>query len=57
MVRALGYKMIPPPGEDIMVKHGALSKSHVYQLLRSKDARVRRAAFTIPISELVVSFL
>ena len=30
-----------------MVKHGALSKSHVYQLLRSMDARVRRAAFTL----------
>jgi hypothetical protein len=30
-----------------MVKHGALSKSHVYQLLRSKDVRVRRAAFTL----------
>ena len=30
-----------------MVKHGALSKSHVYQLLHSKDARVRRAAFTL----------
>jgi hypothetical protein len=30
-----------------MVKHGALSKSHVQQLLRSKDARVRRAAFTL----------
>ena len=30
-----------------MVKHGALSKSHVYQLLRSKDPRVRRAAFTL----------
>jgi hypothetical protein len=30
-----------------MVKHGALSKSHVYQLLRSKDARIRRAAFTL----------
>ena len=30
-----------------MVKHGALSKSHVYRLLRSKDARVRRAAFTL----------
>jgi hypothetical protein len=29
-----------------MVKPGALSKSHVYHLLRSKDARVRRAAFT-----------
>ena len=29
-----------------MVKHGALSKSHVYQLLRSKDARIRHAAFT-----------
>jgi len=31
----------------IMVKHGALSKSHVYQLLRSNDPRVRRAAFTL----------
>ena len=30
-----------------MVKHGALSKSDVYQLLRSKDARVRHAAFTL----------
>ena len=30
-----------------MVKHGALTKSHVYELLRSKDARVRRAAFTL----------
>src|SRR5262245_26306149 len=30
-----------------MVKHGALLKSHVYRLLRSNDARVRRAAFTL----------
>src|SRR5262249_62121475 len=30
-----------------MIKHGALSKSHVYHLLRSKDARVRHAAFTL----------
>ena len=30
-----------------MVKHGALSKSRVYELLRSKDARVRRAAFIL----------
>jgi len=30
-----------------MVKHGALAKSHVYHLLRSKDARVRHAAFTL----------
>jgi tripartite-type tricarboxylate transporter receptor subunit TctC len=30
-----------------MVKHGALSKSHVYQLLRSNDARVRRHVPTI----------
>jgi hypothetical protein len=44
-VGALGYKVFP--WGDIMVKHGALSKSHVYQLLRSKDARVRRAAFTL----------
>src|SRR6476619_3534730 len=30
-----------------MVKHGALSKPHVYHLLRSNDARVRHAAFTL----------
>jgi hypothetical protein len=30
-----------------MVKHGALTKSHVYDMLRSKEARVRRAAFTL----------
>jgi hypothetical protein len=30
-----------------MVKHGALSRSHVYQMLGSKDPRVRRAAFTL----------
>jgi hypothetical protein len=37
----LRYKL--PLGEAIiMVNHGALSKSHVYHLLRSKDARVRR---------------
>jgi hypothetical protein len=42
----LPYKAVPL-GEAIMVKHGALSKSHVYHLLRSKDARVRRAAFTL----------
>jgi hypothetical protein len=30
-----------------MVQHGALSKSHVRHMLRSKDARVRRAAFTL----------
>jgi hypothetical protein len=45
MMGALGYKFLP--GETVMVKHGALSKSHVQQLLRSKDARVRRAAFTL----------
>jgi hypothetical protein len=45
-VGVLGYKVFPL-GETIMVKHGALSKSHVYKLLRSKDARVRRAAFTL----------
>src|ERR1700751_3273425 len=45
MMGALRYKS--PPGETIMVKHGALSKSHVYHLLRSKDARVRHAAFTL----------
>jgi hypothetical protein len=41
----LAYKDLP--GGPIMVKHGALSKSHVYQLLRSNDPRVRRAAFTL----------
>ena len=30
-----------------MVKHGALSKSHVHQMLASRDARVRRAAYTL----------
>ena len=30
-----------------MVNHGALSKSHVHQMLASKDARVRRAAYTL----------
>src|SRR3982074_317002 len=45
MVGTLGYKASPWGG--LMVKHGALSKSHVYQLLGSKDARVRRAAFTL----------
>ncbi len=30
-----------------MVKHGAISRSHIYQMLRSKDARVRRAAFIL----------
>jgi hypothetical protein len=43
-MEAFGYKVFPGA---IMVKHGALSKSHVYQMLRSKDARVRRAAFTL----------
>jgi hypothetical protein len=45
MMGALRYKV--SPGETIMVKHGALSKSHVHKLLCSKDARVRRAAFTL----------
>ncbi len=30
-----------------MVKHGALSRPHVYRMLASEDARVRRAAFTL----------
>jgi hypothetical protein len=30
-----------------MVKHGALSQSHVRDMLGSKDVRVRRAAFTL----------
>jgi hypothetical protein len=30
-----------------MVKHGALSRSHVRDMLGSKDARVRHAAFTL----------
>ena len=33
--------------EVMMVKHGAISRSHIYQMLRSKDARVRRAAFIL----------
>jgi len=32
---------------NVMVKHGALSKPHVYRLLGSHDAHVRRAAFTL----------
>ena len=35
------------PREAIMVKHGALERSHVYRMLGSKDPRVRRAAFTL----------
>ena len=35
------------PREAIMVKHGALERSHVYRMLGSNDARVRRAAFTL----------
>jgi hypothetical protein len=46
MVETLGYKGFPRR-KPAMVKHGALSKSHVYHLLRSNDARVRRAAFTL----------
>jgi hypothetical protein len=30
-----------------MVKHGALSRSHVHDMLGSKDVRVRHAAFTL----------
>ena len=30
-----------------MVKHAALSKSHVYRMLGSEDADVRRAAYTL----------
>jgi hypothetical protein len=33
--------------EPILVHHGALSQSRVYELLCSKDARVRRAAFIL----------
>jgi hypothetical protein len=46
MVETLGYNGFPR-GEPAMVKHGALSKSHVCHLLRSNDARVRHAAFTL----------
>lgn len=43
-----GFGAISSPlREAIMVKHGALSKSHVHQMLASKDARVRRAAYTL----------
>ena len=30
-----------------MVKHAALSKSHVYRMFGSEDARVRHAAYTL----------
>jgi hypothetical protein len=30
-----------------MVKHGAISRAHIYRMLGSKDARVRHAAFTL----------
>jgi hypothetical protein len=30
-----------------MVNHGAISRSHVYSMLASKDARIRRAALTL----------
>jgi hypothetical protein len=46
-VGPLGYKGFTMGSPIIMIKHGALSKSHVYHLLRSKDERVRRAAFTL----------
>jgi hypothetical protein len=35
----------PSLSEVMMVKHCAISRSHVYQMLGSKDARVRRAVF------------
>jgi hypothetical protein len=61
IAETLGYNGFPR-GEPVMVKHGGLSKSHVYHLLRSKDARVRHAAFTLlersnPRSEQIVAFL
>jgi hypothetical protein len=30
-----------------MVEHGSISRAHVYNMLRSKDIGVRRAAFTL----------
>jgi hypothetical protein len=42
----LGYNRFPVKS-PVMVKHGALNKSHVYHLLRSNDVRVRNAAFTL----------
>jgi hypothetical protein len=30
-----------------MVRHAAISRAHVYDMLRSKDVHVRRAAFTL----------
>ena len=41
------HRVISSRREVTMVKHGALSKSHVHQMLASKDARVRRAAYTL----------
>jgi hypothetical protein len=46
MAETLGYNGFPR-GEPVMVKHGALTKSHVHHLLRSNDARVRHAAFIL----------
>jgi hypothetical protein len=46
MLETMGYNGVPRC-EPAMVKHGALSKSHVYHLLRSNNARVRHAAFTL----------
>jgi hypothetical protein len=42
-----GFGAISLFSEASMVKHGALSKTHVQQMLGSKDARVRRAAYTL----------
>ena len=30
-----------------MIKHGALSRSHVYRMLGSTDPHIRRAAYTL----------
>ena len=30
-----------------MIKHGAISRAHVCEMLRSDDARLRRAAFAL----------
>src|SRR5690242_15444895 len=34
-------------GTHRMIEHGSISRAHVYDMLRSKEIRVRRAAFTL----------
>jgi hypothetical protein len=38
---------LSPSWGAVMVKHGAISRSHVREMLGSADARVRHAAYTL----------